>query len=276
MQFKIVSDSSSNVYHLENVNYAYVPLKVSVGNEEYIDTPEANALKMTEILKTTKEETHTSCPNIYDWQKSFEGADNIFAVTITSGLSGSYNACKNAKALYEKAHEDTNIHVIDSLSAGPELRLIIEKLQELSEENISFEETVQKIETYKKSTRLFFCLESLMNFARNGRVSPAVAHLVGLLGIRIVGTASDAGTLEPLSKPKGRKKALHNLYEHIKSAGFAGGKVRISHCQNETFAKELKSMILTDFEMADVYIEPCGVLCSYYAEVGGVLVAIEI
>lgn len=272
---KIVADSSSNVYTLEGVDYSCVPLKVNIGSTEYADTPEADIDKMVSELKTTQEKTSTSCPNIYDWQESFDGSKEIFAVTITSGLSGSYSSCVNAKKLYEETAQDTKIHVIDSLSAGPELRLIIEKLKEFIEEKLSFEEIKKKIEEYKKTTRLFFCLESLMNFARNGRVSPAVAHLVGFLGMRIVGTASSVGTLEPLSKPRGDKKALINLYSQIKSAGFSGGKVRISHCRNEGFAKDLKNAILKEFPKSDILIEPCGVLCSYYAEEGGLLVAIE-
>ena len=272
---KIVADSSSNVYIMEGIDYACVPLKVNIGDTEYVDTPDADLNKMVSELKTTQEKTSTSCPNIYDWQESFAGSDEIFAVTITSGLSGSYSSCENAKKLYEEANKDTKIHVIDSLSAGPELRLIIEKLTELAESKLTFEEIVEKIEEYKKTTRLFFCLESLTNFARNGRVSPAIAHLVGFLGMRIVGTASEVGTLEPLSKPRGEKKALTNIYEHIKSAGFSGGKVRIAHCENEAFAEALKEQILADFPTADIKIEPCGVLCSYYAEIGGLLVAIE-
>ncbi len=272
---KIVADSSSNVYNMEGIDYACVPLKVNIGSTEYIDTPDADLLKMVSELKTTQEKTSTSCPNIYDWQESFKGCDEIFAVTITSGLSGSYSSCVNAKKLYEETNEGTKIHVIDSLSAGPELKLIIEKLKELIEKNLSFEEIKKKIEEYKSRTRLFFCLESLTNFARNGRVSPTIAHLVGFLGMRIVGTASISGTLEPLSKPRGEKKALISLYEHIKSVGFSGGKVRIAHCQNESFAKQLKDVIIKNFPASDVEIAPCGALCSYYAEIGGLLVAIE-
>ncbi len=275
MSYKIAADSSSNVYNMEGIDYACVPLKVSVGNTEYVDTPEADVAEMVKALKTTKEETRTSCPNIYDWQEAFSDADNVFAVTITSGLSGSYTAAVNAKRIYEEANKDTKIHIIDSLSAGPELKLLIEKLKELIHQKLPFEEIKEKIEEYKKRTRLFFCLESLTNFARNGRVSPALAQVVGFLGIRIVGTASDAGTLEPLSKPRGEKKALLNLYEHIKSSGFSGGKVRIAHCENKPFATALKELISKDFPKSDIEIAPCGVLCSYYAEIGGLLVGIE-
>jgi len=275
MNYKIVSDSSSNVYALEGANYSFVPLTVSIGNKEYTDTPETDTKEVVNILKTTKEETHTSCPNISDWQKEFSGSDNIFAVTITSGLSGSYTSAVNAKKLCEETDKDTNIHIIDSLSAGPELQLIIEKLKELIDEKLPFEKIKEKIEEYKKRTRLFFCLESLTNFARNGRVSPTLAQIVGLLGIRIVGTASNEGTLEPLSKPRGDKKALKSLYDHIKKAGFSGGKVRIAHCENRPFANDLRNLLLSEFPQSDIKISPCGVLCSYYAEAGGLLVAIE-
>ena len=122
---------------------------------------------------------------------------------------------------------------------------------------------------------MFFCLESLTNLAKNGRVSPTVAHLAGLFGVRVVGKASDVGTLEALSKPRGEKKALLNIYGHIKATGFCGGKIRIAHCDNLSFSKELKSLILKDFPTANVEIEPCGTLCSYYAELGGILVGVE-
>ena len=275
MSYKIVSDSSSNVYSAEGVDYSFVPLTVSIGDKEYADTPEADTCEIVNILKTTKEETHTSCPNIADWQKAFSDADNVFAVTITSGLSGSYSSAINAKKLCEESNKAANIHVIDSLSAGPELQLIIEKLKELIDEKLPFEKIKEKIEEYKKRTRLFFCLESLTNFARNGRVSPALAQIVGLLGIRIVGTASSVGTLEPLSKPRGDKKALKSLFDHIKKAGFKGGKVRIAHCENRPFANDLRNLLLSEFPTSDIRISPCGVLCSYYAEAGGLLVAIE-
>ena len=275
MTYKIVADSSSNVYNIEDIAYNSVPLKVLAGEKEYIDNQTTDAVSMAHELKTSTEKTHTSCPNIYDWQESFCGADNIFAITITSALSGSYTSAVNAKKLYCEQNNNTKIHVIDSLSTGPEMRLIIEKLQELIKSDLTFEKIIEKIDEYKKRTHLFFCLESLTNLAKNGRVSPAVAHLAGLFGVRVIGKASDLGTLMPLSKPRGEKKTLTTLYEHIKSTGFKGGKIRLSHCDNLPFCEALKNMILKDFPTSDILIEPCGVLCSYYAELGGLMVGVE-
>ena len=275
MNYKIVADSSSNVYAVEGIEYAFVPLTVSAGDKEYVDTLETDAVAMAHEMKTTTEKTGTSCPNIYDWQESFSGADNVFAVTITSALSGSYTAAVNAKKLYLEHNKNTKIHIIDSLSTGPEMKLIIEKLHEFIKSGLDFEKIIEKINEYKKRTHLFFCLESLTNLAKNGRINPAVAHLAGLFGVRVIGKASEVGTLEPLSKPRGEKKTLSTLYEHIKSTGFNGGKIRIAHCDNISLSESLKSLILKDFPKSDVVIEPCGALCSYYAELGGLMVGLE-
>ena len=67
------------------------------------------------------------------------------------------------------------------------LDYLIEKLEEYIEMGLPYEEICVKIEAYKQKTGLVFMLESLKNFAANGRVSPAVAKIAGVLGIRIVG-----------------------------------------------------------------------------------------
>ena len=118
-------------------------------------------------------------------------------------------------------------------------------------------------------------LESLKNFAANGRVSPAVAKIAGVLGIRVVGKASDQGTLEPTDKCRGQSKALSALLSNLKQAGLARGKVRIAHCENESAAKSFITMLKEAFPLADIQMHICRGLCSYYAEKGGLLVGFE-
>ena len=122
MNYKIVADSASNVFSLDEVPFSCVPLKIICGENEYIDTPELDLDAMLQDLKTTKQKSSTSCPNVYDWMQSFEGADHIFAVCITGNLSGSYAAAEQAKDLYLQDHPESKIHVINTLTAGPEMR----------------------------------------------------------------------------------------------------------------------------------------------------------
>lgn len=272
---KIVADSSANVLKLQGCEFAAAPLKVITGEREFVNDETLDVAAMVDFFDSYKGKSQTSCPNPSDWLEAFDGADDVFCVTITSGLSGSYNAAIAAKQMYETENEGKRVCVIDSLSAGPELILLVEKLRELIGKNLPFEEICSQIQEYTRQTGLLFMLESLKNFAANGRVSPAVAKIVGILGIRIVGKASRQGTLEPMDKCRGEAKSLEKIISHLKSLGLREGKVRISHCRNENAAEKLKELIAAEFPKAQTEISQCLGLCSYYAEKGGLLVGFE-
>jgi DegV family protein with EDD domain len=275
MNYKIVSDSSSNLFTLPGVSYATVPLKIITKTQEYVDAPGLDIDAMMAQLHEYDGRSSTSCPNVAEWLDAFEGADGVFALTITGQLSGSYSAACQAKADYEAAHPGARVHVIDSLSAGPELQLLLERLRELVLSGADFDGICQGITAYQQKTRLVFMLESLKNLANNGRCSHAVATVAGLLGIRLVGQASEQGTLQPLHKARGQKKALKEIFSEMEKNGYAGGRVRIAQCQNQPGAQELKELILGHFAQADVQIVPCAGLCSYYAEQGGLMIGYD-
>ncbi len=274
MKYKIVSDSSSNLFARDKVLYATTPLKIISSEKEYVDDAALNVRGMVDDLKTVKGVVRTSCPNTGEWIEAFEGADCVFAITITSNLSGCYNAAMLAKEQYIQEHPEVKIHVIDSYSTGGEMQLMIEKLEELIEEGKPFEEIAAEVEAYKDTTHLIFSLQSLTNLARNGRVNPAVAAIAGVLGIRIVGAATE-GVLDPRHKVRGEKKALATIYSDMKENDYNGGKVRINHCFNIESAEILKEKVLSDFPTADIEIIPCSALCSFYAEEGGLIIGYE-
>ena len=274
-KIKIVTDSSANILSLQDIPFAQAPLKVIADTQEFVDDAALDVEGMVAWFSSYKGKSKTSCPNPGDWLEAFGDADEIYCVTITSGLSGSYNAACIAKKMYEAEHEGKRVCVIDSLSAGPELVLTVEKLEQYIREGMCFEDICRKIEVYQQQTGLTFMLESLKNFAANGRVSPAVAKLAGVLGIRIVGKASDQGTLEPIHKCRGEEKSLAAILAHLVDSGLSRGKVRIAHCMNEGAAHKLKEMIRARLQQVDVQIHCCRGLCSYYAEKGGLLVGFE-
>ena len=272
---KIVADSSANLMSLNTVAFDAAPLKIITAQREFVDDRNLDLNEMIAYFKSYKGRSQSSCPNPEDWLATFGDAEDVFCVAITSGLSGSYNAACIAKEMYETEHPGRRVFVIDSLSAGPELTLLVEKLEELVVAGKSFEEICAYIPEYQKKTGLLFMLESLNNFAANGRVSPAVAKIAGVLGIRIVGKASDAGTLEPTDKCRGEEKSLKTILKHLKESGLKTGKVILAHCLNESAANTLKKLIETDLPNVTVKIGKNLGLCSFYAEKGGLLVGFE-
>ena len=112
MKTKIVVDSSSNLYTLSGVDFVCVPLKIVTDDGEYLDTAELDALGMAQTLHSYKGKTGTSCPNVADWLAAYEGAEEVFVVTITGTLSGSYNAAQLAAEEYRQEHEGARVFVL--------------------------------------------------------------------------------------------------------------------------------------------------------------------
>ena len=275
MNYKIAMDSSSNVLSMEDVEFASVPLKIVTDEREFVDDQNLDLEEMLDYLASYKGRSGTSCPNVGDWLDAFGDAEGIFALAITGTLSGCYNAAVQAKDVYEENHPGRRVCCLDSLSTGPEMALVAEKLRELICAGKDFDTIEAEIREYMKHTHLMFTLESLNNMARNGRVSPLIAKACGLLGIRILGQASAEGTLQPLHKCRGEAKALNMMLAEMKEKGYNGGKVRVVHCHNEKAAQTFIRLLKAEFPDCDVTLGKTTALCSFYAELGGVMVGFE-
>lgn len=275
MKYKIVSDSASNIHTIiQNVPFAYAPLHIIVGEKDFSDDNSLNLEEMEQAL-STGQRSGTSCPGIGDWLETFGDAEVVFCVTITSALSGSCSAARAAKDEYEEQFPTRHVHVIDSLSAGPEMALIIEKLQDLICSGMDEKDILHHIKNYTHRSHLLFCLKSLRNLSANGRVSPSIAKICEILGIRVVGQASAQGTLEILHKCRGEVSALTRMVKDMTQAGYGGGRVHIMHAHNEEAARKLAALIHQTYPDSHVQISPTLGLCSYYAEQGGIMLGFE-
>ncbi len=274
MSIKIVADSAADLISLQNVKFEAVPLKIITEDEEFVDDENLDTKLMVEKLLAYRGKSSSSCPNADDWLNAFGDATEIYCVAITGTLSGSYNSACMAKQMYLEKNPSAKVFVLNSLSAGPEMTIIVKKIEQFISEGKCFEEVCMQIEEYSRNTGLLFMLESMQNFANNGRVKPSVAKIAGLLGIRVVGKASDKGDLEPLDKCRGEEKALKTIVKHLKNNGLKTGKVQIAHCFNANAASALAELIKNEIN-CQVEISALRGLCSFYAEKGGLLVGYE-
>ena len=272
---KIVSDSSCDLYSLEKVKFESVPLHIFVGDKEYIDKEGVDIADMQTRLKEKGVKSSTSCPNVYDYLEAFKGENEIFAITISSNLSGSFQSLKLARDQYLAENKDAKVKIIDSLSAGPVLYMLVEKLQEFILAGLSFEEISKKIDEYHKKTQLLFILSSVLNLANAGRVNKILATILGVLNIKLVGQGSDEGRFQLHEKCRGEKKAIKKLIENITGFGWKNGKVVIDHNDNESGAIAIKEKLLEINPNANVQIRKMNALCAFYAEEHGLLIGIE-
>lgn len=165
---KIIADSSANISALEGVCFQSIPMTIRAGEREFVDDGTLDTAKMLDYLASYNGKSGTACPGLDAWLQAFSGADEIFVVTITGALSGTCASAVAARDLYLQSHPEAKIHVFDSLSTGPEMLLLIEKLADLIREGKSFDEICKAGQDYLASTHLLFILRSIHNLAQNG------------------------------------------------------------------------------------------------------------
>lgn len=275
MNYKIVADSSANIFHMEGLNYTTVPMKIVAGDREFVDNDALDLQEMVDFLAAYKGKSGSSCPNVQEWLEAFGDADCVFGLTITKHLSGSYNSAQQAAQLYMEENPGKKAFIFDSLSTGPEMMMMVDKIRERIEAGDDFETIKETVLDYNNHNHTLFRLQSMNNLARNGRVHPAVAKIAGMLSIRAVGDV-EGGEITPIHKPRGDKKATEVLVQMMKERGFFdGGILRIAHCFGEAPATALVEAVKAEFPNAKITLEPTTALCSFYAEAGGLIIGFQ-
>ena len=271
-KFKLIVDSSSNMVNDPARSVEVVPLTISFGGKDYIDDQNLNIQEFLSDMNKNQVAGKTTCPSIQAWLDALEGTEKAIIVTMTSGMSGTFSSALQAKNMYEEKHPSSQIIVVDSRSAGPELTIVLHGIEKMIQGDIRFVDLEEEIAEFRMHTHLLFILQSLHNLSLNGRVSPTVAKIAGLLKINLIGTASKDGKLEPLTKARGMKKAVRELLKYMKDDNYHGGEVIIDHCENEKDAETIKEKLQAEYPDAQITIRPMHGLCSFYAEEGGLMI----
>lgn len=280
MTWKIIVDSACNLRELsglaEGVEFINVPLTIQVGDQVFVDDEGLDIIHMMATMYTSLAASQSACPSPEAYRQALQGADKAIIITITGTLSGSNNSARLGTEMYHEEHPEAKIHIVDSLSAGGEMDLLALKANDLIASGQDFEQVVAGINTYREKTKLLFMLARVDNLVKNGRLSKLQGTIASLLNIRIIGQASAEGTLELLQKVRGQKKTVSAGLEEMIKSGYKGGKVMISHCNNDKIVEQLTAALREKFPEASLTALPTSGLCSFYAEDGGILMGYEV
>lgn len=277
--WNIVVDSGCDLEELhtsdETIGFYRVPLKIITKDFEFSDDKNADVPELFDRLRASRSSSSSACPAPQEWADAFVGADYTLAFTLTGGLSGSFNSALTAKQMVEEDFPEKKIWILDSLSAGPQISLLVYKASELIRSGLSFEAVCQALTAYHERTRLLFVLKDLDTLVKNGRVDRMTAAMVGMLKIRLVGNASEQGTLEVIEKCRGFKKAVSQVLASLANMGFRDGRLILAHSLNEKEAMVLARAIHVSYPQSHISMMKASGLCSYYAGEGGILIGFE-
>ncbi len=278
MKYIIVGDSSTNlnVEECKRFNVKIAPLIIRLDGTEYVDNKSLNIDTLVEHLSKSENIAKTSCPSTQSYLDLFEdGCDNIFVVTLSDKLSGSYNSAVLAANMFKEKNPNTNIHVFNSKAAATSQYLLVKKIDTLVKQGLSFDEIVKKGEEYIDSMRLMFLLDDLSNLEKNGRLSTLQATVAKMLNLKLILRQDEHGQIAFGTKARGTKKAITKLVESMAEYKkiCKDTKVAIFHCEAYEKAMLIKENIEKMYkEITDIDIVQMFGLNSTYAQIGGIII----
>ena len=276
MSYLILCDSctdfTENMEH--DSHFIRIPLTLHIGDYDIIDDETFDQKDFLKRVAEYPECPKSSCPSPEKYIEYFEKADDIYIVTLSSHLSGSYNSAEIARTMYIEEHGEKNIHVFDSKSASAGQSLIALEIDKRAKKNMPFKQIVSEIHAFLDSMGTKFVLETLEILRKNGRLSNITAALVNVLNIKLVMSSDGNGQIEKISQARGMKKTIQKMAEAIKEDAVdpANRTLYISHCNNPERAEFVKQTILELLPFREVIIAKTGGVSSLYAADGGIVV----
>lgn len=277
MSYRIIGDSCTDLTkeQKEKKEIDLVPLTLQIGNEMIIDDETFQQTEFLEKMAASPTCPKSACPAPESYMKLFDQAEDIYIVTLSSQLSGSYNSAELAKKLYMEQDKEKHIAIFDSRSASCGQTLIAMKIKELADKGLPFEEVVEQTNVFRDQLSTFFVLESLENLRKNGRLSNVKAFIASALNIKPIMIGNTEGNIDKIDQARGIKKALTRMADLI------GDKVRdsqerilaIAHCNNYERALFVKSEIEKRVEFKDIIIVDTQGVSTLYANEGGIIVS---
>lgn len=279
MTYKIIGDSCLDLTEelKKDPHFQMIPLTLQVGDVYVTDDETFDQKAFLELVRNTEDCPKTACPSPESFKAAYEcEAENIFVITLSSHLSGSYNAARVGKELYEEEHgTDKNILIVDSESASSGELNIALRIRELCEQGLSFEEIAKRAEDYRDEMNTFFVLETLDFLRKNGRLTGLQAFFATTLNIKPV-MGAEKGVIIKLDQARGMNKALNRMTDLAVASApdTSSRRLVIAHCNNEVRAQQVKEMLLKKASFREVVITNTAGVATVYAGDGGIIVTL--
>lgn len=278
MSYKIVVDSCCELpaEYMGDSRFERVPLGLEVGEYQILDDDDFNQAEFLAKVAAYPKSPKSSCPSPERYMRAYETeAEDVYVVTLSSHLSGSYQSAVLGKNLYEESFGEKNIHIVDSESACCGETQIAMKLMELAESGMEFAKVVEAIEKFRDEMNTYFVLNNLDTLRKNGRLTRVKAVVASTLSIKPV-MGAEKGTIIQRGQSIGIKKALAKMVDLIAEELVDGERkvIRIAHCNCLQRALAVKEMLETKVACKGIEITDTAGVSSMYANDGGIIVAV--
>lgn len=276
MTYQLICDSCTDLpaNMLRDPHVTKVALTIQVGPDTIIDDESFDQLDLLKKMRAWPDAPKTACPSPRAYMERFREDGDNYIVTLSSRLSGSYNAAAKAVDLYREEGGKANVHVFDSKSATAGQVQAAILIQELAEAGTPFEKVVEVVEERISRMRTMFVLETLDNLRKNGRLTRVQSLVTGALRVKLLMGGTREGEIEKLGQGLSIRQTLGRMVAYMgKNAGSMGRRLVITHCNCLERAEYVRDQVKQKGLFDEIIIAATGGIATVYANDGGVVVA---
>ena len=275
MEYKLVVDSCCELIpELQSLNPETAPLSMLLDGVNYIDDELLNINHFISAMRSSKNVAKSACPSPEVFAEKFRNGMNVFAITLSSKLSGSYNSALVGAKMAMEGCPERRIHVFDSLSASAGEIAIGLKIKECVDLKMDFDSIVKTVTEFTNGMKTFFILDTLETLIKAGRVSRIAGYAASVMSLRPI-MCADNGMIRLYEKARGSVRAFTRLVDLIGESctNFAERTLVITHCNNERQAHFIQAEAQRRFHFKEIKVTSTAGLSTMYANEGGVIIA---
>ena len=246
------STADLTLEHFQQRDIHYVCFHYSLNGNTYPDDL-GQSMSFDAFYQALRDgaQTKTSQVNVQEFISYFtpflQSGMDIVHITLSSGISGVYNAACVAKSELEEMFPQRKIYIVDSLGASSGYGLLMDRLADLRDQGYSAQELAQWAEQHRLQLHHWFFSTDLSFYEKGGRISKTSAWFGTALKICPLLNMNEKGQLIPRFKIRGKRKVITEMV--AKMEAFAqdrlnySGKCYISHSDCYEDARAVADLI---------------------------------
>jgi DegV family protein with EDD domain len=284
----IVADTAASIPEdlIQKYEINMVPLLSIFPDKTYRDRVDIKeASQLFELIDKADKFPTSSAPPPVDFlnfyrELSQKKVDNILCVTISSGLSMSFNAATQSKKMAKKELPGVNVEIFDSRTTVGGFGLIVLAAARAAAEGKDMAQVIKAASEVRDKVNCLLLFDTLSYLARSGRVGRGRALMGNILSIKpIVEIPPSTGVVEPVTRVRTRPKAIRHLMEIARQRSKPGDKIHflVEHTVAAEEAEKLKQMLGEEFDCAEVLLcdtqpvaalitGPKNIMLSFYSD----------
>ena len=274
MGYKIIGDSCLDLTEAlkKDSRFQTVPLTLQVDEHMVTDDETFDQKAFIGLVKASPNCPKSACPSPEAYKEAYE---DVFVITLSSHLSGSFNSARVGKELYEEEHGKKNILVIDSESASSGELNIALAIMSLYDQGLEFDQVSERILNMRDQQQTYFVIDSLEPLRKNGRLTGLQAFFATALNIKPV-MGADHGVIVKLDQARGISRAFARMAElATKKAGKPEERVAvIAHCNCPDRAMQVREELEKRGSYSRIVVTETAGVATMYAGDGGVILAV--